>query len=353
MNQGYALDQLALQICSPKSTTTIVRGLGGIGKTALVSYALKKYRFNIPFKTKWISFYEQPSQQDLKGFLNALKEGFNSNKSLVVLDGAEAIEEKYLLDLVTAINKEFPLTSIVITTRSSLIIENALYITLSGLSLHHSMNVLQNFEHNLTSEELNIIANKLSGHPLALSLTGNLLKQRSFQEIINSIEGELYNYQSVTKIGSEQIIEVVSPTIINSTEVILNQLKNNSKQIYNISPREFECVIAELLRDMGFEIELTKSTRDGGIDIFAYVPTEIGNFLCLVEAKRYRSDRPVGVELVRNLYGSFCDHQANSALLVTTSYFTKDAKEFQSRHKYQINLKDYFDINSWLSRYAK
>jgi len=61
----------------------------------------------------------------------------------------------------------------------------------------------------------------------------------------------------------------------------------------------------------------------------------------------------VGVELVRTLYGTLFHEQANSAMLVTTSHFTPDAKEFQKQHAYQLSLKDFQDVAEWISRFKK
>ena len=118
-----------------------------------------------------------------------------------------------------------------------------------------------------------------------------------------------------------------------------------------MSPRQFEEIIADLLSSMGYDVELTKQTRDGGKDILAYMNTDLGRFLCLVGAKRHRHDRPVGIALVRNLYGTLKDHEATSAMLVTTSYFSDDAKEFQERHKFHFALRDYADVVAWIQKY--
>jgi HJR/Mrr/RecB family endonuclease len=102
---------------------------------------------------------------------------------------------------------------------------------------------------------------------------------------------------------------------------------------------------------MGWRVELTPATRDGGKDLLAYLDTDVGEILCLVEAKKHRRDRKVGIDLVRTLYGTLCDYQANSAMLVTTSSFTPDAKEFQKKHQYQLSLKDYVNVVDWIKRY--
>ncbi len=72
----------------------------------------------------------------------------------------------------------------------------------------------------------------------------------------------------------------------------------------------------------------------------------------LVEAKRHSAHRPVGVELVRQLYGTLIDADANSAMMVTTSNFTSGAKIFQQRHKYKLALKDYANVVQWINGFS-
>jgi hypothetical protein len=54
----------------------------------------------------------------------------------------------------------------------------------------------------------------------------------------------------------------------------------------------------------------------------------IFTFLCLVEAKRCRTDRKIAVDLsalyfVRTLYGALYDYDANTAMMVTSSSDSK------------------------------
>ncbi|HVY69403.1 MAG TPA: restriction endonuclease [Verrucomicrobiae bacterium] len=94
-------------------------------------------------------------------------------------------------------------------------------------------------------------------------------------------------------------------------------------------------------------------TRDGGGDILAHFKTGMQKMLCLIEAKKYRPDRPVGIQLVRQLYGTCIDELANSAMLVTTSHFSPDAKKFEEKHNYHLSLKDYADVVGWLLKYGR
>jgi hypothetical protein len=130
-------------------------------------------------------------------------------------------------------------------------------------------------------------------------------------------------------------------------------IERRPEAIHDLSPRQFEELVADLLSDMGCETMLTLRTRDGGKDILAYLDTCVGRALCLVETKKYRPDRPVGVDLVRALYGTLCDHGATSAMLVTTSSFTSGAREWQRRHSYRLCLREYADLVTWLQHYGE
>ena len=136
--------------------------------------------------------------------------------------------------------------------------------------------------------------------------------------------------------------------MINASQEIAKRLKQEPKDIHKLTPRQYEELIAELLRDMGHEVSLTKATRDGGKDILASMKTDIGEILCLVDTKKYRRDRKIGVGMVRTLYGTLADYQATSAMLVTTSSYSPDARAMQEKHKYQLSLKDYTDVAVWI-----
>jgi restriction system protein len=158
----------------------------------------------------------------------------------------------------------------------------------------------------------------------------------------------LYGLREQIVTPQKQIVSALAPIIITTNEAIITKLKREPAGLYKLSSRQFEEVIADLLKGMGMEVELTPETRDGGKDILAYLQTPLGKILTLVEAKRHDKHRPVGVGLIRTLYGTLEDHRATNAMLVTTSRFAKPAQQFQERHKYELTLKDYSDVVSWI-----
>ena len=128
----------------------------------------------------------------------------------------------------------------------------------------------------------------------------------------------------------------------------LRKLHANPRLLYELTPRGFEELVAELLGRLDYEVTLTPASKDGGKDIYAAKKDHLGTFLYVVECKKYAPDRPVGVGLVRQLNGVVQAEQATAGILATTSFFTKGAKEFQDTISFQLSLKDYLGIQDWL-----
>lgn len=133
------------------------------------------------------------------------------------------------------------------------------------------------------------------------------------------------------------------------------RLSAQPERILSASPRIFEELMAEVFYSQGFEVELTAPTRDGGVDLIAlkrHWPGE--NFRLLVECKRYRSDRPVGVEVVRGFSFLLEKHQADRAILATTSRFTSGAHaEVATPALWRVSLKEFDSIKEWLRDYHR
>jgi restriction system protein len=146
-------------------------------------------------------------------------------------------------------------------------------------------------------------------------------------------------------------IEVPESVITTASRInyeLLARLKDNPEILRELSPRQFEELIADLLDRQGYKVDLTPSTRDGGLDMYAAKSDQIGRFLFLVECKRYTPPKKVGVEVVRALYGTVQQKNATAGIIATTSFFTNDAIAFQRDVKYQMSLRDYFAIKKWL-----
>jgi HJR/Mrr/RecB family endonuclease/DNA-directed RNA polymerase subunit RPC12/RpoP len=152
----------------------------------------------------------------------------------------------------------------------------------------------------------------------------------------------------------EQIID--GRTIIECSGLVgqkaIEFYKKYPEELKLIDRRKFEELVAELFDGFGYEVELTKQTRDGGKDIIAVRRAEV-KVKYLIECKRPDPGGYVGVGPVRELLGVKNDENATKGLLVTTAYFSKDAKLFFERHSWVLEAKEFTDLQEWIDLYIK
>lgn len=178
------------------------------------------------------------------------------------------------------------------------------------------------------------------------------------QEAETKLHASALRIESVGAFQEELYAETESEGDDNSALVITSiddevkkYLKKHPQKLYELSPRQFEELVASILKDLGFEVELTQTTRDGGRDIIAHVRNAVSSYLTYIECKRYAADNKVGVGIVREVIGVHHIRKPTKSIIVTTSFFSKDAiKEAQSMES-QLDLKDFTNIKEWLQRY--
>lgn len=149
--------------------------------------------------------------------------------------------------------------------------------------------------------------------------------------------------------------EILSPDsgflIKDIDEEVKRYLKKNPDKLYELNPRKFEELVASIFEDFGFTVELTKATRDGGRDIIARIRNAVMNIVTYVECKRHSPDNKVNVGIVREVIGVHYIRNPSKSIIVTTSFFTKDAIAEANRLENQLELKDFNHIKKWLGSY--
>jgi restriction system protein len=108
-------------------------------------------------------------------------------------------------------------------------------------------------------------------------------------------------------------------------ENVLGSLESRPN-LMDLSPTEFEHLVSNLFGSMGLETRLTRSTKDGGVDVVAFDVRPVLGGKVVIQAKRYRNT--VGVSAVRDLFGTMVNEGANKGILVTTSGYGPDAFGF-------------------------
>jgi hypothetical protein len=105
-------------------------------------------------------------------------------------------------------------------------------------------------------------------------------------------------------------------------EAIKRYEKTQDKYWKSLRGIKLEKAIAELYEKMGYSVQMTKASGDEGIDLILSKQYET----IVVQCKGH--EKPIGVGIVRELYGSMMHFGANKAILVCPSGFTKGVLQF-------------------------
>jgi hypothetical protein len=131
----------------------------------------------------------------------------------------------------------------------------------------------------------------------------------------------------------------------------IEQIRQSPDLLDGLSGCEFEELVGEILASFSWKVRLTSQTRDGGYDILGISPDPSGlDTSWIVECKRYDRDRPVGVEVLRQLFGVKEGLRIPQAVLVTTSRLTRDAEQFVASVS-SLQVVDRPRLLKWLGAY--
>jgi hypothetical protein len=150
--------------------------------------------------------------------------------------------------------------------------------------------------------------------------------------------------------GRKPMRELISQSIIDS-------VARDPDVLLDLSKRDFEKLMAELFARMGFEVDLYRASKDGGIDFLAVDPGEVDPIIIAAQCKH--PDRPVGdkkptslpVTTVREIYGVAKANDLAGAIAITSTRYSPEAKSFADLKPEEISLADREDILAWVRRY--
>jgi restriction system protein len=131
---------------------------------------------------------------------------------------------------------------------------------------------------------------------------------------------------------------------------LIQHIDSHPESLYSLTPRQFEELTAELLRNFGYQATLTSKGRDGGIDVFAERETAVGTELVIVQCKKNSEDNKVGAPVIKQLYGDVAARKATRGLLVTTSRFSSVALDFIRQTRYRLEGADIDKLRDWIAR---
>jgi restriction system protein len=106
---------------------------------------------------------------------------------------------------------------------------------------------------------------------------------------------------------------------------------SGTEHLHALSPREFEAYVRDLLSSLGYrDLRLTGGAGDLGVDIWGRTPQ---GRTAAIQCKRYAPGKNIGSPMIQTFIGmQKIHHGADVGLFVTTSGFTRDAKNLAQAH---------------------
>lgn len=162
------------------------------------------------------------------------------------------------------------------------------------------------------------------------------------------------DFQNLSRVGNEndfttnKSIEEITPeeNLENSYQRLRISLAAELlNKVLELSPSFFERLVVELLVKMGYGGSIKDAGRaigksgDEGIDGTIY-EDKLGLDIIYVQAKRWNLGNTVGRPEIQKFVGALAGQGAKKGVFITTSSFTKEAKDYAPRNDTKIVLID-------------
>jgi HJR/Mrr/RecB family endonuclease len=340
-----------------------IRGLAGSGKTALLNYIKRENPFGFERITMLngleLSFDTSPLTRMLIG------DG-RMESELVLIDDFEDLVPESVQDMVLQIIEQGRKYGkiVVLANRKHMnrkaFDNNTRHVYLRGFSESELREYLGGFFpafdeiKRFWAASKTLLSTQFTS-PTILHSLSNVMQHKDFS--IENFPKYIFqdiNYQNAPIIEALRNSEIILPNakeIIADIRVvntrILDKIKRDPKAVYDLQPREFEKLVAELFIEKGYQVQLTQATRDGGKDIMI-IDKSLGDFLIYAECKKFAPHRPVGVSIISDLAGRIDNDRATAGIVITTSYFSPEAQIFTRKIQHKMSLVDYLKLESWI-----
>jgi hypothetical protein len=98
--------------------------------------------------------------------------------------------------------------------------------------------------------------------------------------------------------------------------------------------------IAKVMEDSGFKVYKNFKTSQKVIDIYAILPTTIGDFGVVVACKNYDKEFQIGVDVLKEMEDVQASLKASKVTIVTSAYFSEQAKNYALRKNIKLVDRD-------------
>lgn len=139
-----------------------------------------------------------------------------------------------------------------------------------------------------------------------------------------------------------------SQIVVSLNENLVRVLNGKMEHLPDLSPRDFEEVCAHSLTHIGYDVTITPTGPDDGIDLIAISGDPHMRSAYIVQCKRNRIDLKVETPVLKQLRCVVDDYRASGGIVMTSSYFTSGAQRYARENQYRLQLFDVLRLKSIL-----
>ena len=159
--------------------------------------------------------------------------------------------------------------------------------------------------------------------------------------------------------SNEVVSEDLTPTeqLEQAYHAIVDDLADDLLQkTLEQSPYFFEHLVVDLLVRMGYggsfanSAQVTQYVHDDGIDGIIF-EDKLGLDKIYIQAKRYKLDNTVGKPQIQQFSGALDEQKASKGVFITTSTYSKEAKQYVEKLNKKIVLIDGLELARYMIEY--
>lgn len=160
---------------------------------------------------------------------------------------------------------------------------------------------------------------------------GNTIENGKYKCAKCQLEHEEYLLESKRKAECREREVLFRDCVLNAIKKRKQCIYDDLNEIYSLSPKDFEDMVANLYRHLGFNVTQTPYINDGGKDAILS-KDGIRYFL---ECKRYSPDAQIGRPMLQKLFAAMNEGHVEHGIFITTADFSKTAYEYGTRYGIQ------------------
>jgi restriction system protein len=165
----------------------------------------------------------------------------------------------------------------------------------------------------------------------AITDNGRKLRPEDMASIPSKMRAMLSRAPKADKEAVDEApVDIAAPEQLSFSSTVFEEWRDRLLSVLQaIPPGRFERLCQRVLRESGFtQVEVTGKSGDGGIDGIGVLRISLLSVQVFFQCKRYKGS--VGASAIRDFRGAMIG-RTDKGLLITTGYFTSDAKREATR----------------------